>query len=208
MFYRYRTNDTTSTLYAYYPNGLLYTDTIYSTGSPNGNPHSDGTARFYTATGKIANTYEFQFNYKLNAWEKRPFYNFRFHYNANDDYDTTVTNYTPDVSVGNCYIAMYYYYKPLIVSETPEKATSPTDFHLWPNPAFASLSLEADFANGTNQKINVSIYNLHGIEVFHKDYKPSPHFYKTIAIESLPKGLYFISIAQGGSARQKSFFKN
>ena len=209
MFFNPGDNDTFLRMYYYNAKGLLYTDTNYYKYHNNPNKYYNGTVWMYNATGKITNTYGYQYNNNLNAWERIPFQNTTYLYNANDDLDTSILSYSDDWMAYNRYITTVYHYKTVVViSGTEKNVPQPTDFRLWPNPALASLSLEADFANGTNQKINVSIYNLHGIEVFHKDYKPSPHFYKTIAIESLPKGLYFISIAQGGSARQKSFFKN
>ncbi|HXC05871.1 MAG TPA: T9SS type A sorting domain-containing protein, partial [Bacteroidia bacterium] len=87
-------------------------------------------------------------------------------------------------------------------------APDPSEIKLqvFPNPANDVLNIS--FFAGSGQTAKISILSILGTEVYSESVLASGNFHKTIPVQDLPNGLYFIQISAGHTQHTVRFVKN
>ncbi len=88
-----------------------------------------------------------------------------------------------------------------VTDELSVEANSLDAFSIYPNPNNGQFTL--GLASGTQEKVQVSVFDLSGRLVYEKEFEPSNSFEKQINLGNVQSGVYLMNISSGNSNTTK-----
>lgn len=81
-----------------------------------------------------------------------------------------------------------------------------TAFNIYPNPNNGTFNVMLN--NSSNNKIEISVYDIRGRQVFAKRFHSNPNFNETIKLDNVQSGMYMLQVSNGVNTQTKKIIVN